>query len=208
MIKEINAIYKGMEKWTPGQTLIKGMKICTQECAAYQSCAGQCVVETEAVLPVKCMYEVWAGYKFIKAVLEIKNEWVAVAGKTWSDKWSHLSEYVKITVLDMAINKAHIVRADIDIESNGISVVDVTKFYDPKTGVLTRQSEKLAPNPAIAVKNSLIKLNKELGETIILSEKDKDVQKRVKPTDKMPGPLGAFMEVMAKAKPVQDMVNN
>lgn len=200
MNEKIKAINKGLMEWTPGIQLMKAVKECNEGCCGRENCMR---MVTGQELPDKCMYEVWAGYKFIKAVLEIKDEWVIVSGKKgwrWNSAWNKLSEYQKITAMDMAINRMHVIRCDVEINGKGVSVVETTRFYDAKTGELTREVDKLVPNPAIQAKNSLAKLNKELGQTIILSEKDKDEKKVKEPTDGLSGPLAGFMQALGKAK--------
>jgi hypothetical protein len=155
----------------------------------------------------KCGYEVMGSYQFLSRHLGVVQ---GLPGqRQWNAAYGKLSEHEQTTVLEMAINKAMLVRCDIEIASKGVVQEEATDFYHKGEHVKT--VTKSIPNPAIATKQVLSKINTALGMSINISERDKDDKKaklkQFGDIENSNSPMANFMKVLGKAK-ITDPVKN
>jgi hypothetical protein len=202
------AIAEGIKGWIQGHNLWKAMRNCpsledqgersggsSEQCCDHLSCEMQTQSQRD-----KCGYEVMASYQFLLGHLGLFR--MIPGSQDWNAAFQKLSDYEKTTVLEIAINKALLVRCDIEIANKGILVEEVTDKYNK--GELISTNTKQISNPAVEVKSSLSKINRELGKTINISERDKDDRKaKLKQFPKDPeesnSPMGNFMKVIGRA---------
>ena len=198
-------IAEGLSGWTDGQNIWKAIKNCPSlEQNVEEAGLGLCCDHRRCKMQIecqsgKCGYEVFTSYRFLLGHLNMTQ---GIPGtKQWNIQFSKLTEYKQTTVLEIAINKALLVRCDIEIANKGIVLKEVTDKFNK--GELVSTNTKQVNNPAIDMKQKLSGINRELGKSINISERDQDDKKaKLKQygnDDFNDSPMSKFMEVLARA---------
>jgi len=199
-------IAEGLKKWQLSHNLWKVIRTCpslaagTEKTASVQCCDHlACEMQTQSQSG-KCGYEVMASYQFLLGHLGLEKS--LPGSKTWNAAFSKMTEYERTTVLEIAINKALLVRCDIEIANKGMLIEEITDKYFK--GDLISTTTRQVENPSVKMKQTLSKINRESGMSINISERDKDDKKaKLKqynnPLDNADSPMGKFMKVLSKA---------
>lgn len=165
----IGKVWEDMKAWLPAKQIVRVIRKCSD-------CGCKDVCDSDKELGI-CEYELHGAYRVITSAIGIGDSWVNIGNAYWRTKWAKLSQWSRVTVIDMAVSKMQIIRCDIDIDSAGVRLVEKTQFYDPKTGELTREVEKQVSNPSLASKQQLVRSLGDMSQQMLLSDKDKDTRK-------------------------------
>jgi len=166
---DIGKVWIGIKEWLPAKQIVRVIQKCS-DCDVKDRC------DSDQSLGV-CEYELHGAYRVITSVMGIGDNWVTVGNTYWVSKWTKLSEWSKVTAIDMAVSKMQIIRCDIDVSGGGVRLVEKAQFYDAKTGELTREVEKQVSNPSLAAKQQLVRSFGDMSQAMLLSDKDKDGKK-------------------------------
>ena len=192
----IKNIYEEMLRWKTAEQFLVMLKGCVKECRYWDKCGGEVEV---------CKHELRAGYAVMKNAIGIMGDWPEVGGKRWCSKWAVKSHWSRQSIIEMAGIKAQIVRCDLDLNLDGVRLLEKTEFFDSKSGELIKSNEKHVSNPSIMSKNLLMKSYMDLSDQLMLSEKQKDVRK-TKGSEFVDGPLAKMIAAFGRVQQPEALI--